>query len=355
MRSTACRPCGRQRPAAIAAAIAAAVLLAACGGPASRRTFEFRGPTMGTTYSVKVVATPAALGREARAEIDGAIRDELHRINALMSTWDPESELSRFNRSSSLDPFPIAPETFDVFRWSIDIADLTGGAFDVTLAPLIEAWGFGPDGRAATPPGEATLARLREAVGTHHLVLDPAGPSVRKRRPDVRCDFSGLAPGYAADRLAAGLEARGLADFLVDVGGELVARGHNDAGQPWQIAVERPQAEGRAIARRVPLRDAAIATSGDYRNYYEIGGERLTHIIDPRTGHPIRHRLASVTVIDRLGVRADALATALMVLGPDEGMALVARLDLAAFFLLRQDDGSFEARTSPAFDALTKD
>ena len=145
---------------------------------------------------------------------------------------------------------------------------------------------------------------------------------MRKTRPDVRCDLSAVAPGYAADRLWTELADRGFTDFLVDVGGELRTRGRNEAGEPWQIAIERPQPHGHAIQRLVPISNLAITTSGDYRRYREVDGQRVTHILDPRTGRPLAHRLASVTVIDALAVRADGFATALMVLGADEGMAL---------------------------------
>ena len=332
-----------------------AVLGGACAADRpDRRTVEFRGPTMGTTYSVKVVTGSTGLGASARSDLDETIRGELERINVLMSTWDPESELSRFNRSTSLEPFAVSPETFEVFQWAVDLGALTGGALDVTLAPLIDAWGFGPGGRREAPPAADEIALLREAIGVHRLDLDAAAMTVRKVRADVRCDFSALAPGYAADRLWARLGSQGVTDFLVDVGGELRARGRNDAGEPWQIAVERPQTGGRAIERMVPISDLAIATSGDYRNYYEVDGERVAHILDPRTGRPIRHRLASVTVVDELAVRADALSTALMVLGPDDGFALATQIDLAALFIVRDDAGGFTQRATPRFDALTK-
>jgi len=268
-----------------------------------------------------------------------------------MSTWDATSELSRFNQSVSLDPFPVAPQTFDVFRWSAALWEETDGAMDPTIAPLVDAWGFGVD-RDVAAPDETTVQRLREDTGMSLVELDPAGAWVRKRRAGVRCDFSALAPGYAADRIATGLEARGLHDFLIDVGGELVGRGHNEQERPWQVAVERPQAEGRSVALVVPLRDQAMATSGDYRNVREVAGQRLTHILDPRTGRPIQHALASATVFDPLAVRADALSTALMVMGPDEALAFANRRGVPALFLIRLPGGSFEERRSTAFDAL---
>ena len=176
--------------------------------------------------------------------------------------------------------------------------------------------------------------------------------TVRKTRPDVQCDLSSVVPGYAADRLSRELTDRGFTDFLVDVGGEVLARGRNEAGAPWQVAIERPELHGDAIQRVVPISDLAITTAGDYRKYREVDGQRVAHILDPRTGRPLTHRLASVTVIDPLAVRADAFDTALMVLGTDEGMALATKLNLAALFIERTNDG-FVERATPRFEEIT--
>ena len=334
--------------------VPALCVLAGCHAVADPGSFELRGPTMGTTWSVKLVAGSHGLDAAELEVIDGDIRDLLVRVERLMSTWDATSELSRFNRFGGDEPFPVSPETFEVFRHAVALAEETGGALDVTVLPLVHAWGFGAGGDVAgAPPDAAVLAGLREATGVRHLELDPDGRWIRKRRSDVECDFSALAPGYAADRIAEQLEGRGLAGFLIDVGGELVARGRNPEGAAWRVAVERPEKERRQ-ARVVPLAGAAIATSGDYRNYREVDGERVSHIIDPRTGHPVRHRLASASVIDASCMRADALATAIMVLGPEEGMALARRLGLAALLLVRNDRGGFDEHTTPRFDELTR-
>jgi len=337
-------------------ACALLVPLAACSAGQPARPIELSGPTMGASWTVKIAPGPQGMSSEERSGIDRTIRDTLTRIESLLSTWDPDSELSRFNRSSGSDPFPVAAETFDVFRWAVTLDEETGGALDVTVAPIVEAWGFGPAaGPTRSGPDPNELAHLLESTGTRHLQLDPGGRWVRKLRPGVRCDFSALAPGYAADRLASMLVERGIGGFLVDVGGELVARGRNAEGEPWQVAIERPADRKRRVAARVlPLQDAAIATSGDYRNYREVNGKRVTHIVDPRTGRPVSHRLASVTVVDSLCVRADALATALMVLGPEQGMELARRLDLAVLFMVRSSTGGFDDRTTPRFDALTR-
>ena len=320
--------------------------------PASERHLsEFRGLTMGGTFSVKIVTPKDELETPGLHDVDRALRSTLDRIEGLMSTWDRDSELSRFNRSTSLEPFVLSPETFHVFKWSVEVGALTGGALDVTIGPLVDAWGFGPAGPRNGAPTNAEVARLREAVGLDRIELNPAALTVRKTRPDVGCDLSSIVPGYAADRLGTELEDRGFTDFLIDVGGEVKARGRNETGAPWQVAIERPVPNSDAIQRLVPISNLAITTAGDYRKYREVDGQRVAHILDPRTGRPLTHRLASVTVIDELAVRADAFDTALMVLGADEGMALATKLNLAALFIERTGDG-FSERATPRFEEL---
>ena len=316
-----------------------------------RHLSEFRGLTMGGTFSVKIVTPKDELETPGLHDVDRALRATLERINSLMSTWDPDSELSRFNRSTSLQPFLVSPETFEVFKWSIDVGMLTGGALDVTIGPLVDAWGFGPTGPRNPLPTNQEIARLRQATGLDRIELNPAALTVRKTLPEVRCDLSSVVPGYAADRLSAELSDRGFTDFLVDVGGEVRTRGRNQAGTAWQVAIERPEPNSEAIQRLVPISDLAITTAGDYRKYREVDGQRVTHILDPRTGRPLTHRLASVTVIDTLAVRADAFDTALMVLGTNEGMAVATKLNLAALFIERTDEG-FSERATPRFEEI---
>jgi FAD:protein FMN transferase len=307
---------------------------------------------MGGTFSVKIVTPKDELETPGLQNVDRMLRSSLDRIEGLMSTWDPDSELSRFNRSTSLEPFTVATETFAVFKWSLDVWSVTGGALDVTIAPLVDAWGFGPSGPRKTLPTNDEIERLRQAVGPGLVQLNPTAVTVRKTRPDVQCDLSSVVPGYAADRLSEELKDRGFTDFLVDLGGEVVARGRNEAGAPWQVAIERPELHGDKIERVVALSDLAITTAGDYRKYREVDGQRVAHILDPRTGRPLTHRLASVTVIDALAVRADAFDTALMVLGTNEGMALATKLNLAVLFIERTNEG-FVERTTPRFEEIT--
>ena len=309
---------------------------------------EFTGDTMGTIYSVKLAAPD--LPAEARGAIQRAIEERLDRVDRLMSTYLPDSELSRFNRHAANDPFPAAPETLEVFRIAREVSELSGGAFDVTVGPLVAAWGFGATDRIPAPPAEAELARLRSRVGFERIEIAAAAGTLTKTRAGAVCDLSAIAKGYAVDQVAAALRELGHGDFLVEVGGEVRAQGRRPDGAFWRVAIETPDSDPRGVFEVVSLRDIALATSGDYRNYYEAGGRRISHTIDPRTGHPVEHALASVSVLHSDAVHADALATALNVLGPEAGHALAEREGLAAYFIVRREDGSFASRATPAFE-----
>lgn len=331
-------------------AMSAALLFAACGGPRGGDeplTAKFSGGTMGTEYHVTVAGLTAPEQAEAAQK---AVEDALESVNAKMSTYLPDSELSRFNRHDSTEPFPVSPETAEVFRIALEVAALSGGAFDPTVGPLVNAWGFGPDDPAA-PPTEAETASLRERVGWQKISVG-ADNTLRKTRGDVYCDLSAVAKGYAVDQAAAALDGLGLTRHMVEVGGEVRARGENPGGGPWRIGVERPQPDGRAVQEVVLLRDAALATSGDYRNFHEVGGIRVSHTMDPRTGGPVSHSLASASVLHENCARADAFATALMVLGPEEGLAFAEKNGLAVSLMIREPDGAFTIRNTPAFDAV---
>lgn len=306
------------------------------------------GPSMGTTWSVTLAARGRARGElvEARA----AIEERLGRVNGLMSTWDPDSELSRFNRHASSEPFPISAETLEVLGVAREVSEKTGGAFDVTVRPLVAAWGFGAGARApGQGPDASELERLRQRVGFRRLELDPVAGTARKLQADLECDLSAIAKGYAVDAVARALEELGWADFLVEVGGELRARGRRPEGGAWRVGIERPAEDRRGAQLVVTLADLSMATSGDYRSEYEEGGERVTHLIDARSGRPVANRLASVTVVHRQAVVADAWATALSVLGPEAGFARAEAEGLGALFLLRDAAGSFSVRSTPAF------
>jgi FAD:protein FMN transferase len=307
---------------------------------------EFTGYTMGTTYSVKVVEPGMTAARQAA--IDSSVAATLSEVNSLMSTYDSASELSRFNAHNDTTAFPVSHYLLDVFSIARQVSLGSGGAFDVTVAPLVNAWGFGPGGNRDAPPSEALLRELEARVGYDRIEIDHDALTLRKLHPDVTADLSAVAKGYGVDLVAIRLHQLGVDDLLVEIGGEVRGDGHKPDGSDWQVAIEVPDSRTRAVYRPLPISDLAVATSGDYRNYYERDGVRLAHIIDPRTGRPAQHSGASVTVVDTSAAVADAWATALSVLGPDEGLDLASEEGLAAFFIRRTETG-LEGTGTPAF------
>ncbi len=323
--------------------------LAALPGP----IFEFAGDTMGTRFLVKVAAQE--MPRADYERIATAIRRRLDSVNALMSTWEPESELSRFNRHADSTPFPVSQDSLRVFEAAREVSELSGGAFDVTVAPLVQAWGFGARARVPGGPSDLELVQLRARVGWQRVRIDSGASTLSKTHPETVCDLSAIAKGYAVDRLALDLEQLGYRSHLVEIGGELRAGEPKLDGEPWRVAIEAPTetaSGGRQVHQTIGLRGIGMATSGDYRSYYLKDGKRLSHTVDPRSGRPIEHALASVTVLHPEAMYADALATALNVLGPEAGYALAQDLGLPAHFIIREVDGSFTFRETEPFTAL---
>lgn len=320
------------------------------GAQAEPSVVVFTGPTMGTRYTVRVVAPPLDdAGREA---IRLAIDEELRLVNRLVSTWDPESELSRFNGHASTGPFPLSPETVELLKVAQEVSALSDGAFDVTVGPLVDAWGFGPAGRPPEPPSPEALVEIRARVGSGLVVLADDGSGASKTRPDVSADLSALAPGWSADRIGEALQALGHQNFIVDIGGEVLARGRRIDGARWRVAVESPGRE-RDHVLVLAIEDLAVATSGDYRNVYvDDAGRQRSHLIDPRSGEPVTHVLTSVTVVHPAGVWADALATALLVMGPEPAWKLASQMKLAIRLVARGEEGEYSAATTPWFDAM---
>ncbi len=313
-------------------------------------TIVFTGPTMGTRYTVRVATLP--LDDDGREAIRAAIDEVLELTNRLLSTWDPESEISRLNRHPASEPFALSAETVTLLEIAGRVGELSGGAFDVTVGPLVDAWGFGPAGLPAKPPSPEALAELRARVVPDRLLLASDRTSVTKARADVWCDLSALAPGWAADRIAAAIEALGHHDLIVDIGGEVVARGRRADGTLWRVAVESPGRD-REHLLVLALADMAVATSGDYRNaYIDEAGRRRSHLIDPRTGEPVAHELTSVTVVHKEAVWADALATAFLVMGPEPAWRFATRERLAIRLVARVEGGTYSAATTPEFEAL---
>ncbi len=309
---------------------------------------EFSGRTMGTSYSVKIASE--GLSQAARSALALEIEERLERVNDLMSTYRPESEVSRFNRYASLEPFAFSAETIEVLRIARRVSEMTAGAFDITVAPLVAAWGFGATDRPPEPPTADERLEIEQRIGYEKLVLGPEGQAVSKTDPRVECDLSAIAKGYGVDLVARAIAELGYANYLVEIGGELRAHGEKLGGLPWRVGIERPDSATRTSHEVVVLDDISLATSGDYRDYYEIDGQRVSHTIDPRAGRPIRHNLASVSVLHEQAVWADALATALNVMGPESGFSWAEAHEIAALFLVREENGEFRSLQTTAFE-----
>jgi thiamine biosynthesis lipoprotein len=302
---------------------------------------------MGTSYSVKLVAPvePSRLDETATN-----IRARLEELDERLSTFRETSEVSRFNADPGTDWFAVSAETVFILRQGIEVSALSGGAFDMTVGPLVDLWGFGPVGEPTRVPAQAEIDALLASTGYELLQIRASPPAVRRTRPGVQIDLSAIAKGYAVDELTVVLDNAGVDAYLVEIGGEVRARGVKTDGTAWRIAVESPVAGTRLVQSVVRLRDVAIATSGDYRNFFEHDGKRYSHTIDPRTGRPIAHDLGAASVISESAMHADAWATALLVLGPERGLEMARREGLAANLIIRSAQGVKEIHT-PAFEA----
>ena len=312
--------------------LAALVMLAGCS--TETEFHQFAGRTMGTEYAVTLSG-----GSDCNGALSDLVEDELRSVNAQMSTWQPDSELSRFNRARAGEWVTVSEDLAGVVTLAQDLARQSDGAFDVTVGPLVDLWGFGVRERRGIP-GTKAIAAVAASVGYRFLEARPSPPALRKLVDGSRVDLSGIAKGHGVDRLAALLDAGGCTDYLIDIGGEVRVRGLSPRHVPWRVGIDLPQAGGGVESGTVlSLSEGAVATSGDYRNFRTIGGTRFSHTIDPRTGKPVAHDLASVTVLAETAALADGLATLINVLGPDDGLAFARRRGLAALVLIRREGG----------------
>ncbi len=303
-----------------------------------------QGRTMGTTYNIKVVAT---IEQVEALQLQQKIDTVLKQVNQEMSTYIPSSEISRFNKLQSTEPVEISSGFARVLKESIRLGELSAGKLDITVGPLVNLWGFGPELRPETVPSDEALANARSQIGLKNLHLE--GNQLSKDIPNLYIDLSTTAKGYGVDVVAELIEANGITNYLVEIGGEMRLRGFKHTGELWAIAVEKPildpSGEQRAIHEVVIPKDNAVATSGDYRIYFEADGQRFSHIIDPDTGMPINHNLVSVTVIHPSSMTADGLSTTLMVMGAEQGMEFAIKNDLAALFIFKSENGFNELFT----------
>ncbi len=297
------------------------------------------GETMGTTFNI------TAIGEDVDEEaLAAAVQETLAAVNAKMSNWDPNSEVSTFSASTDTSPVPVSDEFALVLTAADDVHERSGGTFDVTLGPLIELWGFGPRKPEDPVPSDAEIQAALEGVGQSRLLtLDRDGGTLAKSDPAVGINLSAIAKGYGIDAVAETLSEAGIENYMVEIGGDLVTKGENDKGEVWRIGVEKPEAGGQNLQLIVSLNDLGMATSGDYKNFFEQDGVRYSHIIDPTTGRPITHRTTSVTVLAENAMMADAWATAMLALGQEKGLELAEKHKLAVFFISRDVTGGEDA------------
>lgn len=327
-----------------------AIFLTACNKAPEQITLK--GKTMGTTYTVKYIDNGELQNLQKPEEVQKTLDDLLKQVNNEMSTYQPDSQISRFNAMQEVNKaVQISPDFAKVVREAIRLNRVTEGALDVTVGKLVNLWGFGPDKRLNKAPSAEQIAALAPSVGIEKLSV--SDNSLMKSVPNLYLDLSSIAKGFGVDKLAEHLESLGLANYLVEIGGELRGKGKNLQGVDWRIAIEQPTlAQGQAAQITVPLHNLGMATSGNYRNYFEDEqGNRLSHIINPKELRPVSHKLASITVFAPTTMTADGLSTGLFVLGPEKALEVAEREKLAVFLIIKNGE-TFETKMSSEFEKL---
>lgn len=305
----------------------------------------FSGPTMGTSYQVRLVA-PAAF--TDAATLHGKIEQELKQVNQEMSTYIPDSEISKFNSSESTEWFTVSSSTAQVVATALELSKKSDGYYDITVMPLVNAWGFGPAKRQDKAVEPERLRELLEQVGYTKLEVRLDPPAIKKSHPKLQVDLSSIAKGHGVDRIAHLLQQEGYKDFFVEIGGEIRTAGKRADGEPWKVGIETPTTLQRDLQTILPLTDASLATSGDYRNAFVDGGVRYSHTIDPKTGQPVQHNLASASVVANNCAEADGWATVMLASGPDRALQIANENQLDVLLIIRQPD-KFELLPSDTF------
>lgn len=320
--------------------------ISACSSPES--IISLSGSTMGTTYHIKVVPNESMPEAQLlQAEIDMA----LEVVNDQMSTYRHDSEISKFNQLQLQQSVKVSSDTINVINEGIRLYHETGGALDITLGPVVNLWGFGPDKRPTSVPTQSQIDAAKAKMGINELAIN--GTTLTKHNADLYVDLSSIAKGFGVDKIASILDKYNASGYLVEIGGEINVKGTKADGIAWRIAVEQPNDEGQSVQQVIEPGTMSMATSGDYRNFYEENGERFSHLIDPRSGYPIKHKLASATVLHSSCMTADGYATAMMVLGTEASLALAKEKDLAIMLIEKQEQG-FKVYYSDAFKAYVK-
>ena len=297
------------------------------------------GNTMGTTYNIKFIPNEDSMNTEL---VQQNIDNLLNKINLSMSTYDPASEISLLNANKSKGCIPLSNDLFYVIEQAQQVSKLSRGSFDITIAPLVNIWGFGPTGFPIEIPADETISDIKARVGFLNLRLDKDNSCLLKQHPEITVDLSAIAKGYAVDEVSKLLKSLSINRYMVEIGGEISAEGLNINEIPWQIGIEKPISDNRSIQKIISLKNASMATSGDYRNFFEYEGKQYSHLIDANTGKPIEHKLVSVTVIHDSCIIADALATALIVMGYDKAYELAETEQLAVMFIAKHNNDFIE-------------
>jgi thiamine biosynthesis lipoprotein len=299
---------------------------------------------MGSDYHI-VIKSERRVGREEREAISHSIQSELDRIDLLMSNWKSESEISRFNRHNSVRPFPVSEDTARVVGAALRVAHLTDGSFDPTIAGVINLWGFGSNGNTKSIPDPSQIKAQLQRSGYRKLFVN--GNTLRKMDPALQVNLSGLAPGYAADRIFGLLRGKGFMRVMVEISGEI-----RTGGSAWKIGIERPLYDSnRSIQEIIEIGDLAVATSGDYRNFFIKEGRRFSHVLDPRTGWPVESKVISATVTGTECMMTDALATTMLVVGVERGREIIESLPGYGVMMIYESDGDLREFRSANFPA----
>jgi len=321
-------------------------LFSACGDKGRDELILITGATMGTTYSVKYLNNIS----ESIENVKVNIEETLQTVNAQMSTYIPDSELSRFNSSSDTSWFSISNDLAFVLNSSLEICELTNGALDITVGPLVNIWGFGPENKPTAIPTEAEINSALETVSWKNIEVRLNPPAVKKKMSKIYCDLSSTAKGFGVDKVSGYLASIGVKNYLVEIGGELRAFGTKSKGEEWRIGISKPN-NNSSIQEVIKLNNTSMATSGDYWNYFEEDGIRYSHTINPKTGRPISHKLASITILAETCLLADGLATAIDVMGEIKGLEFATENSLCAYFITREND-QFVVNYTESFNKL---
>lgn len=329
------------------------LLLSGCSPDESNHVVRLSGKTMGTAYHVVAVDVPAGVSAEM---LKDDVESVLKRVNSKLSNWDKQSEVSRFNASTQLDPIPVSQSFLDVMIAADEVHAKSDGKFDVTLGPLVELWGFGPRTPEVPVPSDAEISSALGFVGqAEKLHVDPKTSTLSKTASEVGVNLSAIAKGFGIDAVASELRTHKIENYMVEIGGDLVTHGHNDKNEAWRIGIETPEVDSQSIELVVALENRGLATSGDYRNFFEQDGVRYSHVIDPTTGRPITHWTTSVSVLADNAMIADAWATAMLVLGVERGLEIAEEEGLAVYFISRvggDQPNLYATKMSSAFEKL---